>query len=114
MPAVDDDGAGSGGRRPKASNGGTRDGGTWIGAAGLLAVPPPQPEQDASRPLQLKQRVEVLELDTGILGCELPIGLGVMAIVLPGRDFIGELLFVGDTAVEAFATTDQRVRTRPY
>jgi hypothetical protein len=38
MPAVDDDGLGSGGRRPKASFGGNRDGGTWIGAAGSMGI----------------------------------------------------------------------------
>jgi hypothetical protein len=56
-----------------------------------------------SGPSQLKQRVEVLEFDAGIFGCELPIGLGVVevAVALPGGDFIGEDLLFGDAAVEA-------------
>ena len=53
--------------------------------------------------IQLKQRVEMLEFDTGIFGCEVPIGFDVMAIavVLPGGDFLDEGLFVGNAAVKA-------------
>jgi hypothetical protein len=42
--------------------------------------------------IQLEQRVEVLEFDTGIFGREVPIGFDVMAIavVLPGGDFLDE------------------------
>jgi hypothetical protein len=42
--------------------------------------------------IQLKQRVEMLEFDTGVFGCEVPIGFDVMAIavVLPGGDFLDE------------------------
>ena len=38
MPAVDDDGAGSGGGRPKPWIGRNRDGGTWIGAGGSMGI----------------------------------------------------------------------------
>jgi hypothetical protein len=38
MPAVDDDGAGSGGRRPKASIGGNRDGGYEGPCSGLCRI----------------------------------------------------------------------------
>ncbi len=50
----------------------------------------------------------MLELDTCIWGCEVPIGLGVfgIAIVLPGFDFVDEGLFVGDAAVEALRGKD--------
>jgi hypothetical protein len=56
-----------------------------------------------SGPIQLKQRVEVLEFDPGIFGCELPIGFGVMAIalVLPGGNFLDECLLVRDAAIKA-------------
>jgi hypothetical protein len=45
----------------------------------------------------------VLEFDTGRFGCELPVCLGVMgvAVMLPGGDFVGEGLFVGNATVEA-------------
>jgi len=50
----------------------------------------------------------VFEFDTGVWGCEVPIGLGVfgIAIVLPGFDFVDEGLFVGDAAVEALRRKD--------
>ena len=61
-----------------------------------------EPEQPTGL-IQLKQRVEVLEFGTGVFGCEVPIGLGVMAIalVLPGGDFLDECLLLGDAAIEA-------------
>jgi hypothetical protein len=46
----------------------------------------------------------VLEIDTCIGSCELPVGLGVVgiAVVLPaGGNFLDEGLFVGNPAVEA-------------
>ena len=45
----------------------------------------------------------MLEFDTGIFGCELPIGLGVVEIPIafPGSDFIGEGFDIGDATVEA-------------
>jgi hypothetical protein len=60
-------------------------------------------EKRSSGSLRLKQRVEVLEFDAGIFGCELPVGFGVVAIaiVLPGGDFLDACLLVGDAAVEA-------------
>src|SRR5258708_38745747 len=50
----------------------------------------------------------MLEFDTGVWGCEVPIGLGVfgIAIVLPGLDFVDEGLFVGDAAVDALRRKD--------
>jgi len=50
----------------------------------------------------------VVEFDTGVWGCEVPIGLGVfgIAIVLPGLDFVDEDLYVGDAAVEALRRKD--------
>src|ERR1700722_2632038 len=52
--------------------------------------------------IQLKQRVEVLEFDTGIFGREVPIGFDVIAIavVLPGGDFLDEGCLSGDGAGE--------------
>jgi hypothetical protein len=45
----------------------------------------------------------VLEFDASVWGCEAPIGLGVIgvAVLLPGGDFLGEDLFLGDAAIEA-------------
>ena len=45
----------------------------------------------------------MLEFDASILGCEVPVGLGVVgiAVVLPGGDFLDEGLFVGNPAIEA-------------
>ena len=45
----------------------------------------------------------MLEFHTGILGRELPVGLGVVGIsvLLPCGDFLDECLFVGNPAVEA-------------
>jgi hypothetical protein len=50
----------------------------------------------------------VLEFDTGVVGGEVPVGLGVIgvAVVLPGRDLVSECLFVGDAAVEALAGSE--------
>ena len=49
-------------------------------------------QSSASRPIHSDCRVKVLEFDTGILGGELPIGLGVVgiAVVLPCGDFLDE------------------------
>ena len=45
----------------------------------------------------------MLEFDTCIGSCEVPIGLGVVgiAVALPGGDFLDEGLFIGNPAVEA-------------
>jgi hypothetical protein len=45
----------------------------------------------------------VLEFDTGIFSCELPVGFGVIlvAVALPGCDFLDQGFPVGDAAVEA-------------
>src|ERR1700693_983989 len=66
------------------------------------ARPLPKDAEHPSGPIQLKQSVEVLEFDTGIFGCELPVGFGVaeVAITLPGGDFLDECLLVGDAAVD--------------
>jgi hypothetical protein len=45
------------------------------------------------------------KFDSGLFGCEVPIGFGVVAVAvavaLPRRDFRDEYLMVGDTTVEA-------------
>src|SRR5438034_9312199 len=43
------------------------------------------------------------KFDASIFGGELPVGLGVVgvAVVLPGGDFLDEVLFVGNAAIEA-------------
>jgi hypothetical protein len=43
------------------------------------------------------------KFDSGLFGCEVPIGFGVVAVAvaLPRRDFRDECLMVGDTTVEA-------------
>ena len=45
----------------------------------------------------------MLKFDASIFGGELPVGLGVVgiAVVLPGGDFVDEVLFVGNAAIEA-------------
>ena len=50
----------------------------------------------------------MLKFDAGIFGGELPVGVGVVGIVvvLPGGDFVGEGLFVGDAAIEALGRQD--------
>jgi hypothetical protein len=50
----------------------------------------------------------VLEFDTGVVGGEVPVGLGVIgvAVVLPGGDLVSECLLVGDAAVEALAGSE--------
>src|SRR5271169_172905 len=47
-------------------------------------------------------RVQSLQLDAGVGGCELPVGFGVVlvAMVLPCGDFVGEDLLVGDAAIQ--------------
>ena len=44
----------------------------------------------------------MLEFDAGVIGCELPVGFGVMGIAfsLPCGDLANENLFVGDAATE--------------
>src|ERR1700690_842336 len=44
----------------------------------------------------------MLEFDAGVIGCELPVGLGVVfvSIGLPGSDFVLELLSVGNASIE--------------
>ena len=50
----------------------------------------------------------MLELDTSVLGCELPVCVGVIGIsvVFPGCDFVDEGVFVGDGAVETLSGED--------
>jgi hypothetical protein len=45
----------------------------------------------------------MLEFNAGIIGCELPIGLGVgfVAVSLPGSDFVREPLSVSHAPVKA-------------
>jgi hypothetical protein len=43
----------------------------------------------------------MLKFGASIFGGEFPIGLGVVAVVLPGGDFLDEGLFVGNAAIEA-------------
>ena len=45
----------------------------------------------------------MLKFDASIFGGELPVGLGVVviAVVLPGGDFVDEDLFGGNAAIEA-------------
>src|ERR1035437_7009300 len=56
-----------------------------------------------SRPIHSDRRVKVLEFDTCVGGCKLPVGLGEVgiAVVLPSGDFLDEGLLVGNPAVEA-------------
>ena len=57
----------------------------------------------SSRPIHSDRRVKVLEFDTCVGGCKLPVGLGEVgiAVVLPSGDFLDEGLLVGNPAVEA-------------
>ena len=50
----------------------------------------------------------MLQFDTSIRGCEVPIGLGVVgiAVLLPSSDFLDEGLFVGNPAIEALGRQD--------
>ena len=43
----------------------------------------------------------MLEFDTSVLGCELPVCLGVIGIsvVLPSGDFVDEGVFIGNAAI---------------
>ena len=45
----------------------------------------------------------MLQFDTNIWGCEVPVCLGVVgiAVVLPSGDFLDEGLFVRNAAIEA-------------
>ena len=47
-------------------------------------------------------RVQSLQLDAGVGGCELPVGFGVVlvAVVLPSSGFAGEHFLIGDTAIQ--------------
>src|SRR5262249_1856783 len=58
-----------------------------------------------SRSIHSDCRVQVLELDACVGGCEVPVGLCVIGIsvVLPGLYFVDEGLLVGDTPIEALA-----------
>ena len=55
-----------------------------------------------SRPESLELRVQSLQLDAAVGGCELPVGFGVVlvAVVLPCGDFVGEDLLVSDAAIQ--------------
>lgn len=50
----------------------------------------------------------MLEFDTGIFGCEVPIGFGVaeVTVALPSGDFLEENAAVGNAAVEALRWQD--------
>ena len=50
----------------------------------------------------------MLEFDTSVWGCEVPIGRGVagIAITLRGGDFIGQGLFVRNAPIEALGRQD--------
>ncbi len=50
----------------------------------------------------------MLEFDTCVGCCEVPIGLGVVgiALVLPSSDFLDQGLFVGNPAIEALGRQD--------
>src|SRR5260370_29105133 len=74
----------------------------------MRATHPDARRSGPSRPIQSDCRVEVLEFDTCIGGCEVPVGLGAVgiAIVLPGGDFLDEGLLVGNPAVEALGGQD--------
>ena len=56
----------------------------------------------------------MLEFDTGVLGCELPVCVGVIgiAVVFPRGDFVDEGLFVGDAAVETLSGEDAELGFR--
>jgi hypothetical protein len=56
-----------------------------------------------SGPSHLNGRVSMLEFNAGIIGRELPIGLGVVFVTLslPGSDLFFKLLFVGNALGEA-------------
>ena len=56
-----------------------------------------------SCPSHLNGRVSMLEFNAGIIGCELPIGLGVVFVTLGllGSDLFFKLLFVGNALGEA-------------
>ena len=74
-----------------------------ISALCFLGLVPANAQNTTSGPIHSKRRVKVLELDTGIFGRELPVGLGVVAvtITLPGGDLLGEGFDIGDATVEA-------------
>ena len=54
----------------------------------------------------------MLEFDTGIFSCEVPVGFGVItvAVALPSRDFLDEGVSVRDAAVEALRGQDAEFR----
>jgi hypothetical protein len=56
----------------------------------------------ASTPSLSKRGVKPLQFDPCIGGCELPISFGVflVSIALPGGDFFGQLVLVGNSPVE--------------
>jgi hypothetical protein len=58
--------------------------------------------------------VQSLQLDAGVGGFELPVGLGVMlvAAVLPCVDFAGEDLLVGDAAIQKLPSFSMTGATR--
>src|SRR5947209_7519593 len=69
-------------------------------------------------------RVQSLQLDAGVGGFELPVGLGVVlvAVVLPCVDFMGEDLLVCDAAIQTlrrehaefgFGPADRAVSDKP-
>src|ERR1700722_16883886 len=62
-------------------------------------------ENHTSTPSRSHCRVQPLQFHAGVSRGELPIGFGVLpvAAVLPGGDFLGEGLLVGDAAIETLA-----------
>jgi hypothetical protein len=49
--------------------------------------------------------IEPLELDSGVFGCELPIGLGavLVSMALPSGDFFFQSRLVGNASAQALA-----------
>ena len=61
------------------------------------------PNSEPGAPSHSYYRVEPLELDASVGGCELPIGFGVLLVAraLPGSDFLDQSLLVRDAPVQA-------------
>ena len=62
-------------------------------------------EQTASAPSRSYCRVKALQFDACVGSGELPVCLGVVviAVLLPGGDFLDQRLLVGDPPIEALA-----------
>ena len=59
-------------------------------------------------------RIEAFQLDAGIRGCELPIGLGLVfvAAVLPGGNLLGQRFLIGNAAIQALRRQDTQLGFR--